>query len=492
MLERLPAILIEYLCEYLSIQEMSIISELNKYLYRCIHADLFYSHCKMLFEHHFDDFLQQLKKNDYYFHRLYPKINIKGPVRRYDPFVVCCKNNYYMPAKYFIKKYYDGDDYCYLAKIASEKKNIKILKFLIQHDICLDKATRNDLFQCVCVDGHLDVAKEIIDIWPDIEIQQCHIISVLCSYDRDTFVAVCGAGEIIVAQWLYEKFTISDGSKTESFYEACAQNKIDVAKWLYKKISQDDQLFGAYVYKRSFRRACINKTFDVVKWLTEVGKSTGIISSLDREDVMETACNYTGNKSLEMIKWLENDHPIIKTMSNSVYDRILQGTFNGGEKNLAKWLIKTRYSIEITEQNLFQTINENNQTYQVINPLFFDHLNVVEYLIFSCPRIDLKPSANYIFKYVCSRGNLDVAKYLEEKLPADVINLEDTFCSVCSNGHIEIVKWLTKTYPNINIRAKNDLAFKLACENNHLKVVAYLQSKCTNYNITKIKYNVSQ
>jgi hypothetical protein len=53
-------------------------------------------------------------------------------------------------------------------------------------------------------------------------------------------------------------------------------------------------------------------------------------------------------------------------------------------------------------------------------------------------------------------------------------------CCGYKRGYTETVRWLLTK--NINIHAKNDLAFKSACRNGHLEIMNLLCERCPNYN----------
>ena len=50
------------------------------------------------------------------------------------------------------------------------------------------------------------------------------------------------------------------------------------------------------------------------------------------------------------------------------------------------------------------------------------------------------------------------------------------FLWACKNGHLDAAKWLLTVETDIDVRAQDDLAFRLACEEGHLDVAQWLIS----------------
>lgn len=167
--------------------------------------------------------------------------------------------------------------------------------------------------------------------------------------------------------------------------------------------------------------------------------------------------------------------------------------------------------------------DHNNSTIRAFElACIMNHFNLVKYLYGKYPHsINLLLYKRKVFKEICIRGNLDIAKWFLnicnlKKFRSD-INFTDLFLDVCRNGHFEMTKFLLsidiiqliikiKTYQEafhiccqnshleilkylisynkgIDIHENNDRALKTSCENNHLEVVKYLISLDKNINI---------
>ena len=81
-----------------------------------------------------------------------------------------------------------------------------------------------------------------------------------------------------------------------------------------------------------------------------------------------------------------------------------------------------------------------------------------------------------LFLLSCSRGHLEVAKWLIETF--DDINVHvysgKAFRLSCENGHLEVAKWLLETFGDIDVHAKNDYAFIWSCYYGYLEVTKWL------------------
>jgi ankyrin repeat protein len=93
-----------------------------------------------------------------------------------------------------------------------------------------------------------------------------------------------------------------------------------------------------------------------------------------------------------------------------------------------------------------------------------------------------QPQLNSHFDNACSRGELDVIRYMltssELRFKADIhYELDVGFRNACYEGHLDIVKYLL-TSPELNkhadIHAKYDQGYMWACIKNHVSIVKFL------------------
>jgi len=107
-----------------------------------------------------------------------------------------------------------------------------------------------------------------------------------------------------------------------------------------------------------------------------------------------------------------------------------------------------------------------------------------------------------VFSHMCKRGYLDDAKTLYEEhakygfenAEIDIsANNEQAFRWACTNGHLEVAKWLWEIKPTIDITADDGYAFRGACTSCHVEVIKWLYklySENTNIIITRISMDI--
>jgi uncharacterized protein len=122
-------------------------------------------------------------------------------------------------------------------------------------------------FFWACENGHLEVAKWLLSVKPDIEISDSHW------YYSDEYCPLDGAcenGHLEVAKWLLSvkpDIDITDNFNNENaFWYACAGGHLEIAKWLLSINTDiknsDDQ--------NAFKIACQDGHLEVAKWLLSI------------------------------------------------------------------------------------------------------------------------------------------------------------------------------------------------------------------------------
>ena len=102
------------------------------------------------------------------------------------------------------------------------------------------------------------------------------------------------------------------------------------------------------------------------------------------------------------------------------------------------------------------------------------HLNVAYWLY--TITTDIQANKQEIFSSVCKNGYIDVAQWLCSIVDIDIHAREEyAFISACQYGHIDLAKWL-HSLGGINIHANDEYAFKSACKNGHINVAQWLYS----------------
>lgn len=110
------------------------------------------------------------------------------------------------------------------------------------------------------------------------------------------------------------------------------------------------------------------------------------------------------------------------------------------------------------------------------------HLEMAKWLVSIKSRINIR-SYNKAFIYSCENGHLGIAKWLLSINPAINIRLryDESFRHSCRNGHLEVVKWLLSINSNINIHSYSDYVFRVSSESGHFETIKWLCSLCSDY-----------
>lgn len=92
--------------------------------------------------------------------------------------------------------------------------------------------------------------------------------------------------------------------------------------------------------------------------------------------------------------------------------------------------------------------------------------------------VSLSVSLSDKFLKMCEWGYLEDAKKLLNACPNEInINIyqDQAFRLACGNGHLEVANWLLSINKNINVRACNHWAAKMAKINGHYAVLKMLK-----------------
>ena len=95
-------------------------------------------------------------------------------------------------------------------------------------------------------------------------------------------------------------------------------------------------------------------------------------------------------------------------------------------------------------------------------------------------KIDLHHGNEYIFKYCCTHGFLDIAQFLFDTDNTINIRSEDDYAFrwSCINGYLDVAKWLieigNKMKTPINIHASDESAFVYSCMFGNFEIIKWL------------------
>ena len=310
-------------------------------------------------------------------------------------------------------------------------------------------ANQDDAFQIACYQGHIHVAKWLLNIKPDINFLQ---------FVESVFQFTC----------------IGKPDKT----------LIDVAKWLVSI----EPTIGVYIlrqrvnYKKMFKNACKYR-FELAQFLFDT--KTEVRKYACKEKYFWAAIK---KNQLDIATWLaslqqttithvdENDD--IFTMFKKVMFIILIKTGNL-EKVQDFYSLNTSLNISVNNEEPFRTACE------------YGYLHIAEWLLQTKNDINVSIYSEDTFKKVCTKGHLEMAKFLlniepDIKSTVDHDLLEDVFDEAPDSTVEEMIKLLFTVNPEMFIQASNSELISFACSRNLWNIVKWLVSIKPSV-ITKVK-----
>lgn len=285
-MDQLPYELVDLVCEWLSLQEMSILSTVSKFFSFFLNQNYFYSFCKVSFLQYYLDSLssrkssddkkatkekciRKLMKHQIYFKRFY-LCNTKT-YKVCETFDIACSQANLQVAKWLKQNYpqifvYEDDDDAeeptYNIVRVCMKGHIEFFKWLVK--IYPENMVRNwapYAFCMTCQHGHLELAKLLIEMFPTIDVDYDN------TYDYPALSAACINGHFELAKWLLEirpHIRIA-ADKTYILQEICGRGHLEIAKFLVEKLPPTSKWFSCWNF--GFKKACKAGHLEVAKWL---------------------------------------------------------------------------------------------------------------------------------------------------------------------------------------------------------------------------------
>jgi len=314
------------------------------------------------------------------------------------------------------------------------------------------------------------------------EIQQFYnnnTINISANQD-DAFQIACYQGHIHVAKWLLDiKHDIGFSRFVENvFKEAClGEPLIDVAKWLISiESTADVNTIRKYVnYKKLFKYACKHK-FELAQFLFNT-KTEVRNYAFHNKPFLAAFSNY----QLDVASWLASIQQPTSTHVNKCDDIV-----NMFKKIIFIELIKTGNLEKIQDfysLNTSLNISVNNEE-PFRTACEYGYLHIAEWLLQTKNDINVSICSEDTFKKVCVNGYLEMAKFLLNieptlKLKIDYFLLE----AVCDQNKTaklevvhEIIKFLFTVNPEMFIQAINSDLITVACWSNMWDIVKWFVS----------------
>lgn len=348
-----------------------------------------------------------------------------------------------------------------------------------------------DIFQWVCCQGYLDMAKDMTEIYPEIDTE-------ISNYAIYIMREACSEGKLNTIKWLCDRYpNISFscdclesscdclGTLCDCLNIACTGGHLEVCVWLYESylcIGHNKTID----LMRCFEKACDFERKEIIKWLIEV-----------QSDIV-LKCPTISNNVRTLVKL---DHMDILEMLVELFPEILQKINCEELFNIAcdlcqvapaKWLKPRCPSFDFSSSidRVFIDACISNSC------LHRDTNSMIEWLLESYMEMGLiNEKFVIIFPYLCLCGNLEIVKSLIKMAPnVDITDemLNEAFQLACRFNNLNSVRMLIENFPNLDIRADNDTAFKIACINisTNINLPKYLAQICPNYVIISDKFQI--
>jgi len=185
----------------------------------------------------------------------------------------------------------NSSDIRFVMRITGDKKYMMAAKFgikeLVFEGIALNKKNMKDIFINICKGGHLELAKQIKNIYVISDDTMNGLYNMCCEY-KDTNIL----------QWLLEHKNVRERvSKLDVFYGALNKNNIYIAEWALSQYFEIPNRITEYCY-----RWLNYKYYDSVRWLyknkpKETGQELGriYIMHYDEQEIRQTIENLMPN-----------------------------------------------------------------------------------------------------------------------------------------------------------------------------------------------------
>lgn len=314
----------------------------------------------------------------------------------------------------------------------------------------------------------------------------CEIKRILINEIGDNFDIACEDGHLCIAKWIVERqeqkvkkgdkiplfqqsshmdTTVIHEYSDSLFHDVCSNGHIDIAKWLVELCEKYQDRINIHAEnEQPFRSVCEYGHLDIAKWLIKIGEET------------------YGRINIDAISPNNGHTPLLVACMN-------------GRIEIAKWLI----SLEGTFGTKIN-IHYNNE-YIFYNACMYGKLEACKWLIKlgekSHGKIDIHADNEWPFMSSC--GDLPLVKYLIELGENGYgkfnihINKEKAFRYACRNKTTDVAEYLIELgengYGKIDIHAKKDKAFHNAIQYTNYDMMKYLYCLSTEKSYGKIMLN---
>ena len=316
---------------------------------------------------------------------------------------------------------------------------------------------KTDYLEKSCKFGHLKILEYLLENLND-EIKYLEI--------ENLFKICCEYGRLDMAKYLLQKYPNICIEKTNAIFFSLQNNYIKTSKWLF------------YPYSREYTKKCINiclkkNNTNFIKWIINNYRAhinfinDIFIICIKNENMLKYILNLSNNISNQYKLQYAMEHFCRKDDLNSVkilftlsenydhYNCLLYSTISKNTTNTFYYLLK-RFENKINKNLLFKLIiiNENEHFLKIIIEKYFEELERDE-----------------LFYFTCIYGMIDILKLMYHE---NMTLIQKCYQMLLDNNHLECIKWLT---PLVKDRIKFSLLDLNYVRN--IDIISYLQD----YNI---------
>ncbi|CAC5423166.1 unnamed protein product [Mytilus coruscus] len=362
--------------------------------------------------------------------------------------------------------------------------NSDILCFLLERfdakKIVSDTETWQTVMRIACYKDDLDLVKLLTE----------KLDNTLIGIDTAMYNA-CSGGSFLVVEWLVEHVDNTLIDIKTAFHHVIDNSDKDnlgILYFLLKRFDAKKIVSDTEKWQTLMKMACYNDDLDLVKLLTEKLDNTVL--------VIDTAMNYAcSGGSLRVVEWLvENvDNALIDAKTaftcaivfyiasfNSdiiVFLLQLDVTNSSLDREKVKMFIeKVCYKYDIdsdidtVKTLLFENIDntlidvKTALSHAIYNYIEFDAMNIICFLLRRFEVTHILSDTEYgkiVMKKACSLNDLDLVKFLTEKIDNTLLGFDTAMHTACLKGSVRVVKWLVEYVDNTLIDVKTALYYAI-------------------------------
>lgn len=294
-----------------------------------------------------------------------------------DKLVYHIKNNNYKSIIRFVNNKYDHLDLNHFFMFGCLNGYTNTIKWLIDCYQCIDIDYEFGLC-CACLNGHVNIISLMRKKYKFLNLN---------AYNDAPFSLACLNGHLNVAKYICDAVPIICyyAFNNEVFYNACITNKINVVKWYCKYGVSESMIINGLKY------ACENNNLIVLKYLSSLS------NNIFHNNIIDLIISTCKNNNYMVLKWLLFYKPYIDPLNKKI---LLFTICKNCSVRILK-LIMSYYTFDLSVDD------ETPFRYAA----WFGKLDIIKYLLKCKPDINIGIHDNIVFKLVCLRNKVKIAKF---------------------------------------------------------------------------------